>query len=154
MTLRATVAETSSCRRTDTEWGPSVLIGLPRAMARRSTSSPATAARAPAISVVVTAPNRRPAEPALTFTSTGAASRPVGGGVAPAGAARGAAGVVGGGGWPERAARRAGLALRAARVALVRARRRGRARVAAHRGGGAVVIDTRKGTGVISIHWG
>src|SRR4029078_1782581 len=74
MTLSDTVAETSSCRRTDTEWAPRVLIGLPRAIARRSTSSPATAARAPAISEVVTAPNRRPAEPALTFTSTGPAS--------------------------------------------------------------------------------
>ena len=40
MTLRATVADTSSCSRTVTSWAPSGLIGLPTAIVRLSTSSP------------------------------------------------------------------------------------------------------------------
>ena len=37
MTLRATVADTSSCSLTDTSWAPSDLIGLPTTIVRLST---------------------------------------------------------------------------------------------------------------------
>ena len=40
MTLRATVADTSSCSLTDTSWAPSDLIGLSTTIVRLSTCSP------------------------------------------------------------------------------------------------------------------
>ena len=71
MTLSATEADTSSCSLTETWWAPSDLIGLVTTIVRLSTPSPETAAIASAMSVTVTAPNRRPPAPERTFTSTG-----------------------------------------------------------------------------------
>ena len=61
MTLRATVADTSSCSLTDTSWVPSDLIGLPTTIVRLSTASPdVSVERARRSRQTVTAPNRRP----------------------------------------------------------------------------------------------
>src|SRR5688572_23615322 len=57
ITLRATVAETSSWSLTDTSWVPSDLIGLPITTVRLSTGWPEVAASASAMSAAVTAPN-------------------------------------------------------------------------------------------------
>src|SRR4051812_15961749 len=53
MTLRATVADTSSCSLTVTSWAPSALIGLPTAIVRLSTSWPAALLSASASAVTV-----------------------------------------------------------------------------------------------------
>src|SRR4051794_31665046 len=71
-TLRLTTASTSSCTLTVTWCDPSDLIGLPTMILRLSTCAPPLTAPwiAVAMSVTVTAPNRRPPSPARTGRST------------------------------------------------------------------------------------
>jgi hypothetical protein len=67
-----TVASTSSCTFTVTWWVPRDLIGLPRTILRLSIAafSPAAELIAPAMSLTVTAPNRRPPAPERTGSLT------------------------------------------------------------------------------------